>query len=192
MSALNPLAYPADTAYLTSVIALDPAIAGERRVQSLFHIWLKRYFSGASFNTRKVGGTETRTLTTCDLAWQEDVISDSPKRPILHLVIPDVRTQRLDYQPGAFGHGDTWFFHLMVKVTPSLTLTHMPGLSAEHIATNVAGEAQWLLGSSERDALEAHGIYDINVKSPAVILPSGDWKMRLIIFSCRTRRELPR
>lgn len=192
MAALNPLAYPADPAFLATVLALDPAIEGERRLQSLLHIWLLHYFSGASFNTRTTTGTTERTFTRCDLHWQETELPESPPRPILHLTFPDIRTQRLDYRPDSIGHSDTWIAHLLVRVPPSLTLTSMPGANASHIAQQVAGEAQWLLGSSEREALEEHGIYDVTVTDPAVLLPSPDWKLRLLVFTCRTRRELAR
>lgn len=192
MPAINPLAYPANPAYLAQVLALDPAIHAERRLQSILHIWMLRYFSGTPFTTRAPTGTVQRTLTHCDFAWQEDQLAEAPPRPILHLVMPDRRTTRCDYQPHLVGHRDDWFIDLMVKVAPALATTSMPGVSAEEVCRTVAGEAEWLFSSSEREALDAHGIFDLQVQRPAVILPSSAWKMRLLVLSCRSRRELPR
>lgn len=183
MEILNPITHP-------EVIALDPALRAEERLQSLLYLWLKTYFGGAPFQTAAAGGgTVARTFTHCTFDFQESALPKDPARPQIHVVMPDRRTRREDYLAGQTGHDDDWMLDLMVKVPANLTLTQMPGISAEEVARDVGGELEWLFGSTERAALGIHGVNRIKLERPSTILPASAWQMRMLVVSCRTRRE---
>ncbi|RYD50150.1 MAG: hypothetical protein EOP85_00170 [Verrucomicrobiaceae bacterium] len=183
MAALNPITR-------ADVIDLDPSTHAEERVQSLLHLWFSRYFSGNPFMTiAPDGGTEQKIFQQCLMAYQETSMKESPDLPVIHIVMPDRNTRRRDYNRGSIGHDDEWMIDVMVKVPHGLTATSMPGLSAEHIATRVGGQIEWLLGSTEREALMEHGFTRIKIERPSSILPASVWQSRMLVFSCHTRRE---
>lgn len=183
MSILNPITHP-------SVLAIDPALRAEERLQSLLYLWLKTYFGGAAFQTLKADGSEeTRTFTHCTFDFQESALPKSPDKPQIHVVMPDRKTKRRDYTPGEAGHDDDWMLDIMVKVPANLTRTDMPGISAEEVARDAGGELEWLFGSTERAALGIHGVNRIKLERPSTILPASSWQMRMLVVSCRTRRE---
>jgi hypothetical protein len=190
MAALNPITH-ANSTVLAAALALDPATRAEERLQSLLYLWLKRYFSGAAFTTLKADGTtESRTFTECAMAFQEDEMAKNPQVPMLHLLMPDRRTKRRDYADNLRGADDDWTIDAMVKVPATLTKTEMDGDSAEEIARRVGSELEWLLESTEREALNEVGILRVKLERPSVLLPAGAWQMRMLVFSCRTRREM--
>ena len=54
----------------------------------------------------------------------------------------------------------------------------------------MADQVAWLLSSSEREALTACGVVHLRLERPPVIVAAtGPWRMRMLVFSCRTRRE---
>jgi hypothetical protein len=186
MAILNPITNAA-------VQALNPALRAEERLQSLLYLWLKRYFSGAAFTTlTPSGSTETLTFDHCDFDFQEGVLSSPGQRPLIHLVMPDRSSRLRNHQPGSRRFEDDWVIDAVVKVSANLSATAMNGVSAEEIARRVGGQLEWLLGSSEREAINAHGISRIRVERPSSLLPASAWQMRMVVFSCRTTREQAR
>ncbi len=190
MATLNPLTH-ADPAKLAAVLAIDPATRAEELLTKILYLWLAFYFSGEAFETLTAGGvsTEEKTFTPCTFAFQEDSLGDNPQNPQIHLVMPDRKQRRLDYNATERGHDDDWTIDAMVKVPANLSATEMPGVSAEDIARKVGGELEWLLDSTEREALGEAGVTQVRLRRPAVLLPAGAWHMRMLVFSCRTRRE---
>ena len=189
MAALNPITHEIP-AKLSAVLALDPATQAEERLKKLLYLWLRKYFSGAAFTTRAAGGgTESKTFTACAFAMQEDVIPENPQKPLIHLVMPDRKTRRMDNDKNHRGHDDDWTIDLMVKVPSNLSGTGMSGTSAEDVACKVAGELEWLLSSTERESLAEVGITRTRLTRPSILLPAGAWQMRMLVFTCRTRRD---
>jgi len=186
MAILNPITNAA-------VLALDPSLRAEERLQSLLALWFEKYFGGSAFTTLTAdGGTESKTFTHCTFAYQESTLPESPQLPQLHLVMPDRKTKRRDYAANQAGHDDDWMIDVMIKVPATLTGSSMVGVSAEDIATRAGSEAEWLLGSTEREALAIHGVTRIKLERPSTLLPASAWQMRMLVFSCRTRREQAR
>lgn len=186
MAILNPITNAA-------VLALDPATRGEERLQSLLHLWLKTYFGGSAFTTLKADGTtESKTFTKCTYAYQEDKLPDNPQVPQIHLVMPDRRTKRENYKANELGHDDDWTIDVMAKVPVGLANTEMPGISAEEIARRLGSELEWLFDSTEREALSIHGVTKIRLERPSTLVPAAAWQMRMLVVSCRTRREQAR
>lgn len=186
---LNPIAHP----HLAAVLALDSGSRAEERLQSLLLLWLMRYFGGAPFQTLKADGSEeTRSFTHCTFDFQESALPPDPAKPQIHVVMPDRRTRMRNYSTSETGHDDDWMIDLMVKVPANLTKTDMPGISAEEVARDVGGEVEWLFGSTERAALGIHGINRVKIERPSTILPASSWQMRMLVVSCRTRREQAR
>jgi len=189
MAALNPLTH-SSPAKLARALALDPATQAEERLTMLLYLWLARYFSGAAFQTLDPdGGTAAMTFTHCTFAFQEDELPVNPQKPQIHLVMPERKTRRLDYTDRLRGHDDDWTIDAMVKVPANLSGTGMGGTSAEAVARKVGGELEWLLDSTEREALVEAGVTRVRLLRPATLLPAGAWQMRMLVFSVRTRRE---
>lgn len=186
MSILNPITDAA-------VLALDPALESEHRLQSLLALWYARYFSGAAFTTRALGGgSESKTFIACDFQWQEDEMGENPQRPILHTVFVNPASRRMDLVAASTGHEDRWLIEVMVKVPVNLSGTPLKGKHPEHVARRVAGQVQWLYASSEREALAVCGVNEIRVERPPVILPGTSWHMRMMTVSCLTTRQQAR
>ena len=183
MAILNPIVNAA-------VAALDPALEGEQRLQSLLRLWLGNYFTGVPFTTRAMvtGTTEIRTFAAVEFMWQEDETPKDPQKPLLHVVFTNVGVKRMDMQAGAFGHDDRWQLEVMVKVPVNLTDTAMPGSHAENLVRRVAGQVAWLFASGEREALAVHGVVELKTERPPVLLPGTAWHMRMMQASCLTRR----
>ena len=183
MAILNPITH-------AGVLALDPALRAEERLQSLLLCWIEFYFSGNAFTTlRADGGTESKTLTQCTFAYQEGKLPENPQVPQIHLVMPDRRTKRRNYKANEMGHDDDWTIDVMAKVPVGLASTEMPGISAEEIARQLGSELEWLFDSTEREALNAHGVTRIKLERPSTLVPAAAWQMRMLVVSCRTRRE---
>jgi hypothetical protein len=186
MAILNPIT---DSA----VLALDPALEGEQRIQSLMALWYANYFTGLAFTTRAAGGgTMQKVFAACDFQWQEDEMPENPQKPILHTVFHDGRRQRMDMAAGVYGHDDRWMLDVYVKVPSNLSGTPMKGKNPEHVARRVAGQVEWLFSSSEREALSVCGVLELRVENPPTILPGTSWHMRMMVASCLTRREQAR
>lgn len=192
MAALNPLTHETP-GLLADVLAIDPALRGEERLQSILHIWLRRYFTGLPFNTLAAGGgVESRTLTKCLLKYQETDLPRGPQNPVLHLIMPDRQRIRRDHTPDMRGTEHDWTIDMLIRVPSTLSNTEMQGISAEDIAVQVGDEAAWLLESSEREALVEAGVTRVRLERPSSLIASGDWKMRMLVFSCRTRQDQAR
>lgn len=193
MAALNPISHP-DANLLAAVLALDSTLRGEERLQTLLYWWLKKYFSGVAFSTlNAAGGTESKTFTKCVFDFQEGTLPNDPQNPQIHLVMPDRKATRRNYTPERSGSNDDWTIDALIKVPATITKTQMPGTSAEEIARQVGDELTWLLGSTEREALNQVGITRVKLERPSTILAgAGPWQMRLVVFCCRTRREQAR
>jgi len=182
VSILNPITD-------AGVLAIARSSEPEHFLQALLHVWLRRYFSGAAFMTAGPGGVaEERRFSACDLAWQEDVLPESAQRPVIHLILPDRRIRQRNYSPASHGHDEDWMVDVLVKVPSNLSATAMDG-TPEQVVRRVADQVAWLLGSPERDSLTAHGVTRIRLQRPPAILPASLWQMRMLVFSCRTRRE---
>jgi len=192
MPALNPITH-ANPTILAAALALDPATRAEERLQSLLWLWLSRYFSGTAFTTRAIGGgTEQRTFSACTVDFQESSLPENPQIPILHVIFPERKSSRRDYTAGTRGKDDDWTVSLFVKVPATLAATAIPGNQSDIIAKQKAGELEWLLESSEREALTEQGITRIELASPSTIIPSDAWSVRMLVLTCRTRREMAR
>jgi hypothetical protein len=186
MSILNPITDAA-------VLALNPALEPEHRLQSLLALWYGKYFTGVPFTTRAVGGgTEQQTFMDCILQWQEDEMPENPQKPIIHTIFTDPRTERLEMAPATFGQDDRWIIEVLVKIPVNLSGTPLRGKNPEHVARRLAGQVNWLYTSSEREALSVCGVTEIQVVRPPVILPGTSWHMRMMTVSCLTRREQAR
>jgi hypothetical protein len=186
MTILNPITDAA-------VLALDPALEGEQRIQSLFALWYGNYFTGAPFTTRAAGGgTEQKTFLACTFQWQEDEMPENPQKPILHTVFHDGQRQRMDMAAGTYGHDDRWLMDIYVKVPVNLTGTPHRGRNPEHVARRLAGQVEWLFSSSEREAMSVCGVLELRLERPATILPGTSWHMRMLVASCLTRRQQAR
>lgn len=183
MSILNPITDAA-------VIALDPALEGEHRLQSLLRIWLGHYFTGAPFTTRTAaGGTEQKTFMAVTYLWQEAVMPKNPQAPILHIVFSNLNTQRLDMADQVRGHDDRWMVEVLCMVPANLTATPMKGQDPQNVVRRLAGQVQWLFESTELEALSVHGVMEVQVKRPPAIVMGTGWAMRIMTCSCLTRRE---
>lgn len=193
MAVLNPISHP-DATVLQSVLDLDPAVQAEERLQSVLYLWLRKYFSGVQFQTLDEDGQAAgMTMTKCSFEFQEGKIPPDPQTPQIHLVMPDRKAKRRDYVAERSGSDDDWTIDALIKVPATITKTEMPGTSAEEIARKVGDELTWLLGSTEREALNQVGITRVKVERPSTILAgSGPWQMRMVVFCCRTRREQAR
>jgi len=186
MEILNPITDAA-------VLALDPALEPEHRLQSLFRLWYGKYFTGVPFNTRGAGGvTEQKTFLACDFQWQEDEMPENLQRPQIHTVFSNASTRRTDRSEGVFGHDDRWMIEIYVKVPSNLTGTPYAGKNPEHLARKLAGQLEWLYSSGERGALSQCGVMELRVERPAVILPGTSWHSRMMTASCLTTREQAR
>lgn len=186
MAIINPITNAA-------VLALDPALEGEHRLQSLLRIWYGTYFGGSPFTTRALnGGTEEKQFIACDFQWQEDEMPERPTKPFIHTVFTNPGSRRMDMSAGTTGHEDRWIFEVTVKVPINLTGTSLSGKNPENVVRRLAGQVQWLYGSSEREALAACGIEEIRMDRPPVILPGTKWHQRLMMASCITRRAQAR
>jgi hypothetical protein len=183
MEILNPITDAA-------VLALDPALEPEHRLQSLFRLWYGNYFTGAPFQTRgALGSTGELTFPACDFQWQEDEMPENPQRPQIHTVFGNATTRRSDRSEGTFGHDDRWMIEIYVKVPSNLTGTPLHGKNPEHVARRLAGALEWLYSSSERGALSQCGVMELRVERPPVILPGTSWHARMMTASCLTTRE---
>lgn len=186
MSILNPITDAA-------VLALNPALEPEHRLQSLLALWYGNYFTGIPFTSRALlGNTEQWTFAACDFQWQEDEMPENPQKPLIHTVFTNPGSKRLDMTAGSYGHEDRWLMEVMVKVPVNLSGTPMKGKNPEHVARRLAGQVQWLYSSSEREALAVCGVNEVRVERPMVILPGTAWHMRMMMVSCMTRREQAR
>lgn len=176
-----------------AVMALDPALEAEHRLQSLFRLWYGNYFTGTAFATRDLAGeTAEQTFIACDFQWQEDEMPENPQRPLIHTVFSNAATRREDRQAGVFGHADRWVIEVYIKVPVNLTGTPHHGKNPEHLARRLAGQVQWLYSSGEREALAVCGVNEIRVDRPPVILPGTSWHSRMMMASCLTLRQQAR
>lgn len=193
MATLNPISHP-DATVLQNVLNLDPTLQAEERLQSLLYLWLRKHFSGVPFQTLNENGQAVPiTLTKCLFDFQEGSLPEDAQNPQIHLVMPDRKATRRDYVSERSGTEDDWTIDALIKVPSTITATEMAGTSAEEIARKVGDELTWLLGSTEREALNHVGIMRVKVERPSTILAgSGPWQMRLVVFCCRTRREQAR
>lgn len=183
MIILNPITDAA-------VLALDPAIAGEKRMQSLMRLWLGNYFTGTPFSTRDTNGNVVqKTFMSVDYMWQEDEVPENPQKPLLHIVFTNAATSRMDMKAGVYGNDDEWLLDVMMKLPVNLSATPMAGRNPEHVARELAGQVQWLFSSGERAALAVCGIHHLRVERPPILLPGTSWHMRLMTASLLTRRE---
>lgn len=187
MAILNPITDAASA-------ALDPALEPEARLQSLLRRWFGNYFTGTPFTTRSqlLGLTEQKTFMACDYMWQTDEPPQEALKPIIHTVFTNVESERRDHSAEATGHNDRWLLDITLKVPRNLTGTELHGLNAEFEVRRLAGQMQWLITSGEREALSVHGVMELRVERPPVILPGGIWAMRVLTASCLTRRDQPR
>ena len=186
MSILNPLTN-------AGVLAIDGTLEPEARLQSLLRLWLGNYFTGVPFTTRATATTTTtKPFPACDFLWQEDVMPANPQKPVIHTLLTPAGTERLDLSAGVFGHSDRWQLDIMLKVPATLSGTPMVPGNPEHLVRRLAGQVQWLLSSGEREALAAHGVNEVKVERPPVLLPGTTWHMRLLTAGCLTRREQAR
>lgn len=182
MSALNPITN-------AQVLALDPALEPEHRMQSLWHLWLKKYFSGTPFTTRAGETTEEKSFMDCVILWQQDTMPEAPGKPIIHVAFGEPGMTRQDMSEGTYGHANRWEISIFVKVAPNLTSGPYAGKDPDHVARRVAGQIEWLLSSSEREALSEAGIWETRIEQPARILPGTSWNMRMLMASCLTQRS---
>jgi hypothetical protein len=187
MDILNPIVDAAS-------VALDSALEPEARLQSLMRRWLGNYFTGVAFPTRSalLLLPENKTFMACDFMWQEDETPKNPQKPLIHVVFSNVASERRDFTAGTTGHNDRWQMEVMIKVPVNLTGTAMEGQNAEFLVRRLAGQVQWLLGSGERQALSVHGVNELRVERPPVLMPGTSWHMRMLTASCLTRREQSR
>lgn len=183
MAILNPITH-------AGVLAMDGTLEPEARLQSLLRVWLGNYFKGTPFTTRATGGsTGPLTFPACDFLWQEDVMPDNQQKPVIHVLLTS-DTERLDLKAGVFGHGDRWQLDMLLKVPPTLPVT-LSG-NPEYVLRRLAAQMVWLLSSSEREAISAHGVHELKLERPPVIVPANGWHMRMLTASCLTRREQAR
>lgn len=181
MNILNPITDAA-------VLALDPALDPEHRLQSLLRLWLGNYFTGTAFTTRALlGATTSTTFPACDFMWQLDATPTNPQKPLIHSVFTGATNERLNLQANSHGNDQRWLIEMIVKVPANLTGTPMTGKNPEHFVRRLAGNLQWLLGSSEREALSACGVLEFKLERPAVIIPGDAWHTRQVVASCLTR-----
>jgi len=183
MSIFNPITD-------AGVLALNGNLEPEARLQSLLRLWLGNYFTGTPFNTRGGSGTQSMTFLACDFLWQDDVMALNQQKPVIHVLLTS-DTDRLDLSPGTFGHTDRWQLDLLLKVPP--VIASLTPLNPEHALRRLAGQVVWLFSSGEREALSVHGVRELKLENPPVLVPSsGGWHMRMVTARCLTRREQPR
>jgi hypothetical protein len=174
----NPITLPS---------GIDPNIEAERHIQSLFQLWLERYFSGIPFNSPDADGNPVaRTFTACTIDTQEADLPANPDKPVIHLSFNDPANVRRDFAATSNGQDITWPVLAMVKIPASFT-------NADITLRTVADQFAWLINSHEKSALMVHGVNYINhISGPAIMPPANGWLFRFITFTCRTRRETPR
>lgn len=193
-SPLNPITHAA-------ALAVDPNLSPEARAQALFHVWLKKYFSGVAFTTRTAnGGTEEKTFHACDVTFQEappvdpedeEGLRPPQSKPVIHGVLIDQRGQRSDSAADMFSEDLDWTMQLMVKVPPNLTGAGQVKTDPRFLVREVADQLAWLLCSSERAALSEKGVLNLTKRSGPVLLPTSSWFARLIVVNFRMIRSVP-
>lgn len=183
-------------------LAVDASTEPEKRVKAMFHVWLATYFKGVAFQTLAAGGgQETRTFPRCDLRWQEADATDAPDpsgerrpqvRPIIHGML--VTDQNRGYADGLFtGNEVNRTLQFTVKVPSNVTGTgEMAGRDPVELVASVADNLAWLLRSTERAALAAVGVENVQLRSGPVAVSAGRWMARLLVVSCTTRVMTPR
>ena len=188
MAVLNPITDAA-------VLALDPSLEPEARLQSLLHLWLKRYFTllrheGQDGYEGQADPCCQKTFVPCEIIWQSDALPDPATKPVIHVVLPERATVRRDESPTGSGHDDDWTGTVFIRVPAILSGTTLPKTNPDHTARRVADQVAWLLSSSEREALTACGVVHLRLeRPPAIVAATGPWRMRMLVFACRTRRE---
>ena len=182
---LNPITLP----------ALDKDIEPERFIESAFQLWLENYFTGTPFNTYDAdGNTISKTFKEAIIDAQEAELPEASDKPFIHLSFADTQAKRTDYSQESRGQDLLWTVSTMVKVPASLTNTSQLQFSkTKYLLRETADAFVWLLNSHENSALQQIGVLDISHQSgPTITPPANGWQSRLIIFTCKTRREIPR
>ncbi len=179
-------------------ITLPPGInknlETERFIQSAFQVWLEQYFTGIAFQTYDAVGAETSiTFPIAIIDTQEAQLPELPDKPFIHLSFMEDKTQRKDYSPSNRGFDIFWSVSAIIKVPASLATTANQESKSKYLLRKTADSFAWLISSHETSALQQIGILDITHKDGPTILPQANgWISRLVLFTCKTRREIPR
>jgi hypothetical protein len=184
-TALNPITLPEE---------IDKNIEPERFIQSAFQVWLEQYFTGIAFQTYDPHGAETSiTFPIAIIKSQEAPLPESGDKPFIHLTFMEDKTNRMNYSPSNRGFDIQWAVSAMIKVPASLSTTGSQVSKSKYLLRKTADSFAWLISSHETSALQQISILDICHKDGPTILPQANgWISRLIIFTCKTRREIPR
>lgn len=184
-TALNPITLPA---------GIDKNLYPERFIQSAFQVWLEKYFTGIAFQTYDAVGDETSiTFPLAVIDTQEAELPKDADKPFIHLTFIQDKSTRKDYTPSSRGYDIPWTVSAIIKVPASLTTTSSESGKAKYVLRKTADSFAWLIASHETSALQQIGILDISHKDGPSIIPSANgWISRLVLFECKTRKEIPR
>jgi hypothetical protein len=191
------MALPINRITNPDAVGVDGNLYPEWRVQALWHVWLKFYFSGVDFSTRAVGGgLEQRRFHQCSVVFQEAESADregSPQSfPEIHGVLQDQRARAIQESDASHGEDLDWVLNLMVKVPKNLSGTGQAAAHPKFLCREVGGQLAWLVRSAERAALSEHGIHNLELRSGPSLIASSPWIVRMLVINFRTRRLTPR